>query len=73
MTKQQTSTEIRQAFLDYFKERAHTIVPSASLVPQAYGIMLDAAGIAWIAAFAMFLFEYGPMLLGPRRERGSAG
>jgi uncharacterized protein involved in response to NO len=44
----------------------------ASLVPEAYGIMLDAAGIAWIAAFGMFLFEYGPMLLGPRRERGSA-
>jgi uncharacterized protein involved in response to NO len=45
----------------------------ASLVPEAYGIMLDAAGVAWIAAFGMFLFEYGPMLLGPRRERGSAG
>ncbi len=44
----------------------------ASLVPEAYGIMLDAAGIAWIAAFGMFLVEYGPMLLGPRRERGSA-
>ena len=44
----------------------------ASLVPGAYGIMLDAAGMAWIAAFGMFLFEYGPMLLGPRRERGSA-
>ena len=28
-----TSAEIRQAFLDYFAERGHTIVPSASLVP----------------------------------------
>jgi alanyl-tRNA synthetase len=28
-----TSAEIRQAFLDFFKERGHTIVPSASLIP----------------------------------------
>ena len=33
MTKKLTSAEIRQAFLDYFAERGHTIVPSASLVP----------------------------------------
>ncbi len=34
MTKVLTSDEIRQTFLDYFKEREHTIVSSASLVPQ---------------------------------------
>ncbi len=34
MTQKPTSAEIRQAFLDYFAEREHTIVPSASLVPQ---------------------------------------
>ncbi len=28
-----TAAEIRQAFLDFFKERGHTIVPSASLIP----------------------------------------
>jgi alanyl-tRNA synthetase len=28
-----TSREIRQAFLDYFVERGHTVVPSASLIP----------------------------------------
>ena len=28
-----TSAEIRQAFLDYFKSKGHTIVPSSSLVP----------------------------------------
>jgi alanyl-tRNA synthetase len=28
-----TSAEIRQSFLDYFSDRGHTIVPSASLVP----------------------------------------
>ncbi len=34
MTKTWTSDEIRQSFLDFFKARGHTIVPSASLVPQ---------------------------------------
>jgi alanyl-tRNA synthetase len=34
MTKSLTSAEIRQMFLDYFAERSHAIVPSASLVPQ---------------------------------------
>ena len=29
-----TSQEIRQQFLDFFRERGHTIVPSASVVPQ---------------------------------------
>ncbi len=33
MTDKPTSAEIRQAFLDFFAERGHTIVPSASLVP----------------------------------------
>lgn len=28
-----TSAEIRQAFLDYFEENRHTVVPSSSLVP----------------------------------------
>jgi alanyl-tRNA synthetase len=28
-----SATEVRRAFLDFFKERGHTIVPSASLVP----------------------------------------
>jgi alanyl-tRNA synthetase len=29
-----TSAEVRRAFLDYFKNQGHEIVPSASLVPQ---------------------------------------
>ena len=29
-----TGDQIRQSFLDFFKERGHTIVPSAPLVPQ---------------------------------------
>ena len=40
---------------------------NAGFVPDAYGIMLEIAGAAWIAAFAIFLFEYGPMLLRVRR------
>jgi NnrS protein/HsdM N-terminal domain len=42
---------------------------AAGAFPQGYMVMLEAAGAAWIAAFATFLFEYAPMLLGPRAER----
>ena len=42
----------------------------AGVVPEAHGVMVDIAGVAWIAAFALFLVEYAPMLLGPRLERG---
>jgi alanyl-tRNA synthetase len=31
--KEMTSAEVRQSFLDFFAERGHTIVPSASLIP----------------------------------------
>lgn len=44
----------------------------AAVAPEAYGIMLEAAGFAWIAAFALFLLEYGPMLIKPRLGCGSA-
>jgi alanyl-tRNA synthetase len=33
LTMSMTSSEIRQSFLNFFAERRHTIVPSASLVP----------------------------------------
>ncbi|MGH7779160.1 MAG: alanine--tRNA ligase-related protein, partial [Candidatus Binataceae bacterium] len=29
-----TTANIRQSFLDFFKERGHTVVPSFSLVPK---------------------------------------
>jgi len=41
----------------------------AGALPQAYGSLLEFAGIAWIAAFCLFLLEYAPMLLGPRLAR----
>ena len=43
---------------------------AAGAFPQAYGGLLELAGLAWIAAFCLFLLEYGPMLLRPRRARG---
>ncbi|MDQ2070439.1 alanine--tRNA ligase [Natronospira bacteriovora] len=33
-TKTLSTAELRQRFLDYFRERGHTIVPSSPLVPQ---------------------------------------
>jgi uncharacterized protein involved in response to NO len=55
----------------------YAAITTATLLRIAAGVfplvamgLLEAAGFAWIAAFAMFLVEYGPMLLGPRLERG---
>ena len=44
----------------------------AGALPQAYMVLIGTAGAAWTAAFALFLFEYAPMLLGPRVERSAA-
>jgi uncharacterized protein involved in response to NO len=41
----------------------------AGAFPQVYLGLLEGAAVAWIMAFGLFLVEYGPMLLGPRRER----
>ncbi|GHC61553.1 alanine--tRNA ligase [Roseibacillus persicicus] len=40
-----TSAEIRQSFLDFFQEKQHTIVPSASLLPQSPGLLFTNAGM----------------------------
>lgn len=40
-----TSREIRQSFLDFFREKQHTIVPSASLLPQSPGLLFTNAGM----------------------------
>jgi len=39
------SNEIRQRFLDFFKERGHTILPSASLVPESPNLLFTNAGM----------------------------
>ncbi|MGZ0655351.1 alanine--tRNA ligase [Coraliomargarita sp. W4R72] len=40
-----TSAEIRQSFLDFFTSKQHTIVPSASLMPQSPGLLFTNAGM----------------------------
>ena len=40
-----TSAEIRQSFLDFFASHQHTIVPSASLMPDSPGLLFTNAGM----------------------------
>ena len=40
-----TADAIRQSFLDYFREQGHTIVSSASLLPQSPGLLFTNAGM----------------------------
>jgi alanyl-tRNA synthetase len=40
-----TSAEIRQSFLDFFREKQHTIVPSSSLLPDAPNLLFTNAGM----------------------------
>jgi alanyl-tRNA synthetase len=40
-----TSAEIRQSFLDFFREQQHTIVRSASLMPDSPGLLFTNAGM----------------------------
>jgi alanyl-tRNA synthetase len=40
-----TSAEVRQSFLDFFREKQHTIVPSSSLLPDAPNLLFTNAGM----------------------------
>src|SRR5271155_2493666 len=40
-----TSSDIRQSFLDFFKEKQHTIVPSSSLLPDSPNLLFTNAGM----------------------------
>ena len=40
-----TSAEIRQSFLDFFKEKQHSIVPSSSLMPDSPILLFTTAGM----------------------------
>lgn len=40
-----TASEIRQSFIDYFKARGHTFVPSESLMPSSPNLLFTNAGM----------------------------
>src|SRR5437660_819792 len=40
-----TSAQIRQSFLDFFKSKQHTIVPSSSLLPDSPNLLFTNAGM----------------------------
>jgi alanyl-tRNA synthetase len=59
-----TSAEIRQSFLDFFREKQHTIVPSSSLLPDAPNLLFTNAGMNQFVP--IFLGQQNPIWIPPR-------
>ncbi len=51
-----TSAQIRQSYLDFFREKQHTIVPSSSLMPDSPNLLFTNAGMN----------QFVPIFLGDR-------
>jgi len=47
---------------------AAVLRPFAELIPTQYHTLLGLAGTCWIVAFAIFVVEYGPMLMSRRNK-----
>ncbi len=45
MDNTQTSKEIREKFINFFKKKGHKIVPSSSLIPEDKTVLLTSAGM----------------------------
>jgi len=58
------ASEIRQSFLDFFREKLHTIVPSASLLPTAPNLLFTNAGMNQFVPY--FLGQEKPPFTPPR-------
>src|SRR5271167_4828613 len=56
--------EIRQSFLDFFREKQHTIVPSASLLPSTPNLLFTNAGMNQFVPY--FLGQEKPPFSPPR-------
>ena len=59
-----TSAQIRQSFLDFFREKQHIIVPSSSLLPDAPNLLFTNAGMNQFVP--IFLGQQKPQWNPPR-------